>query len=124
MTRQAVKLVLIVDDDADSAFLLGAHLERHRLQVHASHSLADGKAQLRKLEPSVVLCDKYLGDGEGLDLFADGRPAFVRMALLLSGEETASNELARALFDGQHRKPIDARSIGDAVRAQFDWNEG
>ena len=112
-------LVLIVDDDADSAFLLGAHLERQKLAVHASHSLADGRQQLRSLSPAVVLCDKYLGDGEGLELFSEGRPAFVRLALLLSGEDTPEAALHDAKFDGQHRKPIDAKAIGEAVSAQL-----
>lgn len=121
----STKLVLIVDDDADSAFLLGAHLERHHLAVHASHSLADGLKQLRSLQPAVVLCDKYLGDGEGLELFRDGRPDYVSMALLLSGEETPERALHDAKFDGQHRKPIDALAIGKAVSAKLrpDRNE-
>jgi DNA-binding NtrC family response regulator len=113
--------VLIVDDDADATFLLGALLERLHLDVQGSNSLADGREKLSAFKPAVVLCDKYLGDGDGLDLFRHGRPAFVRMALLLSGEETLARALRAAHFDGQHRKPVDAKRLGELVRAQFDF---
>lgn len=113
------RLVLIVDDDADATFLLGAHLERLQLEVHASHSLAEAKQSLADLSPAIVLCDKHLGDGDGLSLFDAGRPSGVRMALILSGDDTAQSTLEQAKFDGQHRKPIDARALGDAVRAKL-----
>jgi DNA-binding NtrC family response regulator len=108
--------VLIVDDDADATFLLGAHLERLQIEVHAAHSLAEATQALASLSPVVILCDRYLGDGDGLTLFANGRPNGVRLALLLSGEEISPNQLRQAKFDGQHRKPIDPHAIGEAVR--------
>ena len=111
---------LVLEDDADTSFLLCEQLERHGIETRACASVAEAQDAVEDFEPAVVLADKHVGDTSGLDLFHLARPACVRVALLLSGERVSAVMLAASRFDGQHQKPIDVMRLLDEVEQRLE----
>ncbi len=68
-TRQ--EMVLIVEDDENSADLLRTFVEAQGYGAAVANSLADARQQLVLHHPSVVLLELHLPDGSGMDLFDD-----------------------------------------------------
>lgn len=64
-------LVLIVEDDENSAELLRTFVESQGFGTAVANSLADARQQLVLHAPSVILLDLHLPDGSGMDLFDD-----------------------------------------------------
>ena len=64
-------MVLIVEDDENSADLLRTFVEAQGYGAAVANSLADARQQLVLHHPSVVLLDLHLPDGSGMDLFDD-----------------------------------------------------
>jgi PAS domain S-box-containing protein len=60
--------VLVVEDDAAIARVLGIMLRRAGHQVTIASSLADAREALSRKRPSVILLDMKLPDGSGFDL--------------------------------------------------------
>ncbi len=62
------KCVLVVDDNADAAAMLGALLEAEGHEVHTATTLAEGFEAVERLRPQIALVDIGLPDGSGLDM--------------------------------------------------------
>ena len=63
-----MKKVLIIDDEIDFCLLLKAYLGKLRYEVFYSNSLADGVAQAKKINPSIIFLDNNLPDGLGWEM--------------------------------------------------------
>ncbi|HSI84867.1 MAG: response regulator [Candidatus Methylacidiphilales bacterium] len=62
--------LLVVDDDTELTEFLRAGLEKYFSLVAIASSLADGKMYLSgRVSFHAVLCDYYLPDGNGLELY-------------------------------------------------------
>ena len=61
-------LILLVEDDVSLQGSLRGFLEDHGFQTQTASSIAEGRAVLRALRPSVCLLDLNLPDGSGVDL--------------------------------------------------------
>ncbi|MFI5297325.1 MAG: response regulator [Polyangiales bacterium] len=110
-------LVLVVDDDEDSSALLGICLEREGFEVAIASTLAQARAALAERSIDVALVDIHLADGDGTTLFGDGRPASVRVALVMSGSRSDATHTRAQGFDGFVGKPIDRVTLVALIRA-------
>ncbi len=110
--------LLLVDDDADTRELLSMYLERQGCEVDAAQSLAEAKEMLAAAQPAVLLTDLNLPDGCGRGLLANGRPAFLKLAIVVSGADAdaARDESAEAGFDAHLVKPIDHAVLEELLR--------
>ncbi|MET0509261.1 MAG: sigma 54-interacting transcriptional regulator, partial [Burkholderiaceae bacterium] len=70
-SRAKHEMVLIVEDDDNSAELLRTFVEAQGYGATVANSLAEARQQLILHEPAVVLLDLHLPDGSGMDLFDD-----------------------------------------------------
>jgi len=70
-SRAKHEMVLIVEDDENSAELLRTFVEAQGYGATVANSLAEARQQLILHEPAVVLLDLHLPDGSGMDLFDD-----------------------------------------------------
>lgn len=68
MADEAGASVLVVEDEADLAFLLRRNLEQQGYRVTACGSLREARAALRAAHPDLLLLDVNLPDGSGFDL--------------------------------------------------------
>ena len=60
--------ILVVEDDSHLRQLLSNVLEKEGYTVRAANSLAQAAAELRRNPPRVVILDRHLPDGDGLEL--------------------------------------------------------
>ena len=57
--------VLIIDDEIDLCHLLKSYFLRKNYEVYLSHTLEQGLAFLKSLQPDIVFLDNNLPDGVG-----------------------------------------------------------
>ncbi|RYE52567.1 MAG: response regulator [Sphingobacteriales bacterium] len=57
--------VLIIDDEIDLCHLLKSYFLRKNYEVYLSHTLEQGLAFLRTLNPEIIFLDNNLPDGTG-----------------------------------------------------------
>ena len=96
----ATGTVLLVDDDAGTLLLLRALAEDAGLTVESAHDARTFRERLDRLEPSVIVLDVQLPDGDGIALLHELRAHRERRdipVLMLSGRTDA--ETRAAAFD-------------------------
>src|SRR5437870_1076113 len=78
---------LLVDDDVNFVLGLAEIVGRENFTTKTAHSLKEGRHELGKNPPDVLLVDLHLPDGSGLELFKDleGVPCEV---ILITGQAT------------------------------------
>jgi two-component system, cell cycle response regulator len=82
--------IVVVEDDPSTARLLAYLLTSHGYQVRLAESLASGRAELARMPADLVILDRNLPDGDGLDLAreikVDGR-CYVMMLTSLATDQ-------------------------------------
>ncbi|MGK4008843.1 response regulator [Sorangium sp. So ce1036] len=105
-------LVLVVDDDDDTASLLGMALRRRGFRVDIARSCAEGRALLAERAVDALVTDVSLPDGSGLDLAAslEAKP---RAVIVVSGFGSDDDrEKSRAAGVHAHLiKPVDVARL-------------
>jgi two-component system, cell cycle response regulator DivK len=121
MMKQPIKTILLVEDDATNRKLVRVVLgDNNRYRILEAVSAGEALAQLRKVNPDLLLLDIRLGDGSGLDLISavradpsfDGVPAVAITAQAMKGDE---KRFLAAGFDGYLSKPMDTRRLPEVV---------
>lgn len=87
-------LALLVDDDRSFSSLSAAALRREGFRVAVAHSLRDARRALGESTPDVVVLDRRLPDGDGLDAVAEFRRLAPGAAVLVV---TAAADIAGAV---------------------------
>ncbi|MEQ1571001.1 MAG: response regulator transcription factor [Myxococcota bacterium] len=105
--------LLLVEDDARSASLLAAFLERRGIRVTVAADLERARLELRHRPPDVVVLDLMLAGGSGLDLLRAVRergdlPVLVVSALGEESDRVLGLELGA---DDYLVKPVSAREL-------------
>jgi two-component system CheB/CheR fusion protein len=115
--------ILIVEDNEDTAELLGEllRLKGHRALV--AHTGTAGLAMAQQAHPDVILCDLGLPEMSGYDVARAIRsdPALARtwlVALSGYGQQKDRQNSKEAGFDAHLTKPVDLAAI-DGVLGQF-----
>jgi DNA-binding response OmpR family regulator len=111
---------LIVEDDPDTAQLLG---EVCRLGGYAStcaSTLRDGLARVRRRRPDLILADINLPDGDGLEICRLTSQIPV-IALSASPTKSLSRRARRAGCAGYLVKPFSILSVMECLRR---WRRG
>ena len=113
--------VLVVEDDEDTREVLTLGLELQGAQVRAVGSAREALRAVEGFAPHVILSDIGLPDEDGLSMIrklrqlpaARGRiPAAAVTAFTLSDD---GEEPIRAGFQRHFRKPVETRTLFDAV---------
>jgi PAS domain S-box-containing protein len=108
--------VLVVDDNADAALMLGMFLESAGHQVAVEHNARRALVRAHREEPDVYLLDIGLPDMDGNELARQlrGQPGGNRAVLIAItgyGQEQDRQETATAGFDHHFVKPVDAEHL-------------
>jgi CheY-like chemotaxis protein len=118
-------LLLAVEDEPRNAALLEAILGRAGYRLHVAADLAEAREFLADETPALVLLDRHLPDGDGLDLIATirGLDRTHRVPILLVSASVLPRDQAAAMdagCDGFLAKPVRVRPLVDAVRRLLD----
>ena len=118
-------LLLAVEDEPRNAALLQAILGRAGYRLHVAGDLAAARAWLATERPDLVLLDRHLPDGDGLELIGtirgDARlkdvPILLVSASVLPRDQSAAMD---AGCDGFLAKPVRVKPLIDEVRRLLD----
>jgi DNA-binding response OmpR family regulator len=121
----AGELLLAVEDEPRNAALLEAILGRAGYRLHVAGDLAEAREFLADETPALVLLDRHLPDGDGLDLIGTirGSDRTQRVPILLVSASVLPRDQAAAIdagCDGFLAKPVRVRPLVDEVRRLLD----
>jgi CheY-like chemotaxis protein len=122
---RAGPLLLAVEDEPRNAALLEAILGRAGYQLEIATNLAEARDFLAGATPALVLLDRHLPDGDGLDLIPTIRGAdrLRDVPILLVSASVLPRDQAAALeagCDGFLAKPVRVKPLIDEVRRLLD----
>jgi two-component system cell cycle response regulator DivK len=113
-------LLLAVEDEPRNAALLEAILGRAGYRLHVAGDLAAARAWLATETPALVLLDRHLPDGDGLELIGTIRNTdrLRRLPILLVSASVLPRDQAAALeagCDGFLAKPVRVKPLIEEV---------
>jgi len=87
---------LIVDDEDDVCYLLGAILRHKNLQAKYVGSLRDAKRVLMEDIPSIIFLDNHLPDGFGVNFIEEIKRLYphVKIVMITAHDTTADKDKA------------------------------
>lgn len=117
-SRRAACKVLLVEDHADTAFVLARLLEKLGYTVDTAHSAAEARAKFGTGSPDVLIIDLLLPDGTGTDLLKELRARRPIRAIAFSalGMEADIQRSRAAGFDAHLTKPATVIELDAAIR--------
>ncbi|MDQ7996198.1 MAG: response regulator transcription factor [Luteibacter sp.] len=116
--------LLIVDDDATFARVLGRALTSRGFEVIATDNVDDARALTRRHQPRYCVLDLKLGDENGLRLIPELQSLVPDIRVLLLTGYASIATAVEAIKRGAHdylAKPVDADAV---VRALLDGDSG
>jgi DNA-binding response OmpR family regulator len=125
MITAATAVVLAVEDEPRNSALLRAIIRPPRYELHLVPSLAEARRWLLRATPAIVLLDRRLPDGDGLDLVPEirgaprnaGCPVVLVSASALPADRIAADV---AGCDAFIAKPIRVRELLDEMARQIE----
>jgi DNA-binding response OmpR family regulator len=129
MSQASTTIVLAVEDEPRNAALLQAIIRPPTYELHLVTSLAAARRWLQQSEPSIVLLDRHLPDGDGLDLVEEVRkrstgkhcPVLLVSASALPGDRIAADV---AGCDAFIAKPIRIKPFLEEIERQVARRSG
>jgi two-component system, cell cycle response regulator DivK len=117
----ASPLILAVEDEPRNAALLEAILSRAGYRLHVAGELGAARSWLVDGAPALVLLDRHLPDGDGLDLIPEikSSPRLRDVPILLVSASVLPQDVEAAMAagcDGFLPKPVRVRPLVDEVR--------
>jgi DNA-binding response OmpR family regulator len=118
-------LLLAVEDEPRNAALLEAILGRAGYRLEIAGDLAQAREFLADETPALVLLDRHLPDGDGLDLVGTirGSARLRSVPILLVSASVLPRDQAAALdagCDGFLAKPVRVKPLVDEVHRLLD----
>ena len=112
--------VLLIDDDDSNRLTLGALLESETFEITEASSLAAARKSLAAALPfDLILLDRHLRDGLGLELISAVRAQLPGCKIIVvSGSGGVGDEDHRAAYaaDGYFRKGEDLDELFEMIR--------
>jgi DNA-binding response OmpR family regulator len=124
MSEAAAAVVLAVEDEPRNSALLQALIRPPAYELHVVTTIAAARSWLATGRPSIVLLDRHLPDGDGLDLVAEvrrGDGLAYCPVVLVSASALPSDRIAAlaAGCDAFIAKPIRIRELLDEIGRQL-----
>ena len=114
-------VILAVEDEPRNAALLDAILSRAGYRLHIADELREARAWLADGVPALVLLDRHLPDGDGLDLIPEIKHSarLHDVPILLVSASVLPHDVEAAMAagcDGFLAKPVRVKPLVDEVR--------
>jgi CheY-like chemotaxis protein len=118
-------LLLAVEDEPRNAALLEAILGRAGYRLHVATGVREARDFLDEETPALVLLDRHLPDGDGLDLIPEirGSDRLGDVPILLVSASVLPRDVQAAMdagCDGFLAKPVRVKPLVDEVRRLLD----
>jgi PAS domain S-box-containing protein len=112
--------VLVVEDDRSLLALIQDHLELCGLWVATAGSVAEARQRIHSEPFEVVVLDRRLPDGSGLDLLTELADFMSDAHVIVASADGSEGDRVRALEDGADdylTKPYSVRELGARIEA-------
>jgi len=114
--------ILVVEDQAATADLIVEVLRSEGFEAHVADSLAKARGRIKKAPPELVILDRNLPDGDGVDLLAEIRNDSKLAALpviVLTAKKDVADKVAglRQGADDYVAKPFNTEELVARVEA-------
>jgi DNA-binding response OmpR family regulator len=125
MTPASKKIVLIIEDDADTADLLTIFLEKKQYKVAATGNGLEGLTMIKFLKPDIIIVDLMIPGMDGKALIGKIREDVYmtkKMVVVISGMFTKkySGEKSDELgADAVFSKPIELKKLHRTIQNFF-----
>jgi len=109
--------ILIVDDDQEICILLKNIFKGMNIETDSAHTLEEGKAKLRDINPSIVFLDINLPDGNGISNIKEFKRKNHPRVVMISANENPG-DVQRAFHEGADeflKKPFTRQQIIDTI---------
>ena len=121
METPELPLLLAVEDEPRNAALLVAILGRAGYRLHIATGVTEAREFLEEETPDLVLLDRHLPDGDGLDLIPEirGSERLGGVPILLVSASVLPRDVQVAMAagaDGFLAKPVRVKPLVDEVR--------
>jgi two-component system cell cycle response regulator DivK len=121
VSNQEEPLILAVEDEPRNAALLEAILTRAGYRLHVAEELGAARTWLEDGAPDLVLLDRHLPDGDGLDLIPEikSSPRLAGVPILLVSASVLPQDVEAAMAagcDGFLPKPVRVKPLVDEVQ--------
>ena len=118
-------LLLAVEDEPRNAALLEAILGRAGYRLHVAGGVTEARHFLDQSTPALVLLDRHLPDGDGLDLIPEirGSDRLGDVPILLVSASVLPRDVQAAMdagCDGFLAKPVRVKPLVDEVKRLLD----
>lgn len=117
------KSALIVDDEADTCFLLRNILQQKDFKTDFVHSLAEAKTSLQTTIPDVIFLDNHLKDGNGIEFISYLKEHCPELKIIIITAFDTSGDKQNAYAEGAHYfigKPFNRSIISGALSVIFN----
>jgi len=126
--ERAAPFLLAVEDEPRNAALLEAILGRAGFRLHVASGVTAARAFLDRATPDLVLLDRHLPDGDGLDLIPEirGSERLGDVPILLVSASVLPRDVQAAMdagCDAFLAKPIRIKPLVDEIRRLLDVGE-
>jgi two-component system cell cycle response regulator DivK len=113
-------LILAVEDEPRNSALLEAILTRAGYRLHVAEQLSAARTWLAEGAPDLVLLDRHLPDGDGLDLIPEIKqsPRLSAVPILLVSASVLPQDVEAAMdagCDGFLPKPVRVKPLVDEI---------
>ena len=105
--------VLLIEDHTDTRAVLCTLLNRCGCQTVTAKCASEARERLDEMSFDVLISDRNLPDGDGIDLVREAKQKYQLKAIALTGR-TSEEDRAQGLaagFDCYLTKPIDFRAL-------------
>ena len=121
MSASEEPLILAVEDEPRNAALLEAILTRAGYRLHVTERISAARQWLADRAPDLVLLDRHLPDGDGLDLIPEikSSPHLASVPILLVSASVLPQDVEAAMAagcDGFLPKPVRVKPLVDEVQ--------
>ncbi len=114
MSRNSLfKSALLLEDDRNLGIAVGVALKRLGIEVKSASTLKKAREILEHFEPELVVLDRMVPDGDGLDLCVELRAEARPVVILMLSAMGESRERVRGLNEG----------ADDYLPKPFAWDE-
>lgn len=116
------KHAFIVDDEADTCFLLKGLLLQQGFKADFVHSLADAKIFLQESQPDIVFLDNHLKDGLGIEFIPFLIQNYPELRIVIITAFDTGHDRQNAFAKGAHYfmgKPFNRNIISEVLAEVF-----
>lgn len=116
------KNAFIIDDEADTCFLLKGILQQQGLKATFVHSLAAARQSLHENVPDVIFLDNHLKDGHGIEFIPYLTEHYPDLKIIIITAFDTEHDRQNAFMKGAHYfmgKPFNKNIISQALADVF-----